>query len=241
MADTPINAAPEWAQAQASPWLTVNRALRTLEAMARAGIVQSRALATPPGSCADGDCYLVDATATGAWVGKEDYVAVAVGANASNGWYFIPVAKEGVQLYVVDENKTVYWDGAAWSDWTGAGPATESFIIAVTDETSVIAAGTAKITLRMPYAFVVTEVRGSLNVAQTSGSTFTIDINEGPSSILSTKLTIDNGEKTSTTAATPAVISDANLADDAEVTIDIDTIGDGTAIGLKVIIIGHKP
>ena len=54
-------------------------------------------------------------------------------------------------------------------------------------------------------------------------------------------MTIDAGEKTSTTAATPAVISDANLADDAEITIDIDTIGSTIAgAGLKVALIGYK-
>jgi len=58
--------------------------------------------------------------------------------------------------------------------------------------------------------------------------------------ILSTKLTIDNTEKTSTTAATAAVISDTALADDAEITIDIDQIGDGTAKGLKITLIGTR-
>ena len=86
----------------------------------------------------------------------------------------------------------------------------------------------------------VTGVRASLSTAQTSGSIFTVDINEGGTSILSTKLTIDNTEKTSTTAATAAVISDSALADDAEITIDIDQIGDGTAKGLKVTLIGTR-
>ena len=72
------------------------------------------------------------------------------------------------------------------------------------------------------------------------GSIFTVDINENGSTILSTKLTIDNTEKTSTTAATAAVISDANLADDAEITIDIAQIGDGTAKALKVVLIGYR-
>ena len=52
--------------------------------------------------------------------------------------------------------------------------------------------------------------------------------------------TIDNTEKTSTTASTPAVISDSSLADDAEITIDIDQVGDGTAKGLKVTLIGTR-
>jgi hypothetical protein len=111
--------------------------------------------------------------------------------------------------------------------------------IACSDETTALTAGTGKVTFRMPYAFTVTAVRASLTTAQTSGSIFTVDINEGGTSILSTKLTIDNTEKTSTTAATAAVISDTALADDAEITIDIDQIGDGTAKGLKVYLIGR--
>ena len=55
-----------------------------------------------------------------------------------------------------------------------------------------------------------------------------------------TKLTIDNTEKTSTTAATAPVISDGILADDAEITIDIDPVGDGTANGLKLTLIGTR-
>ena len=111
-------------------------------------------------------------------------------------------------------------------------------VIAASDETTALTTGTAKITFRMPRAITLTAVRASLTTAQASGSIFTVDINEAGTSILSTKLTIDNTEKTSTTAATPPVISDASLADDAEITIDIDQIGNGTAKGLKVMLIG---
>jgi hypothetical protein len=112
--------------------------------------------------------------------------------------------------------------------------------LATSDETTALTTGTAKMTFRMPHAMTLTTVRASLTTAQASGSIFTVDINEGGSSILSTKLTIDNTEKTSTTAATPAVISDTALADDAEITIDIDQIGNGTATGLKITLIGTR-
>lgn len=124
-------------------------------------------------------------------------------------------------------------------DYSGLKP-TESLVIACSDETTALTAGTGKVTFRMPYAFTVTAVRASLTTAQSSGNIFTVDINEAGTTIISTKLTIDNNEKTSTTAATPAVISDASLADDAEMSIDIDQIGDGTAKGLKVVLIGHR-
>jgi hypothetical protein len=117
---------------------------------------------------------------------------------------------------------------------------TEYLVLAASDESTALATGTGKVTFRMPCAFTVSAVRASLSTAQTSGSIFTVDINEGGTTILSTKLTIDNTEKTSTTAATPAVISDTVLADDAEITIDIDQVGDGTAKGLKVVLIGTR-
>ena len=112
----------------------------------------------------------------------------------------------------------------------------EPYVVAAGDETTAITTGT-KVTFRMPYAFTLTEVRASLTTAGTTGTT--VDIHEGGTSILSTKLTFDANEKTTTTAATPAVISDAALADDAEMTIDVDAAGTG-AKGLKVTLIGRR-
>jgi hypothetical protein len=113
-------------------------------------------------------------------------------------------------------------------------------VVAASDETTALTTGTAKVTFRMPHAMTLTAVRASLSTAQASGSIFTVDINEGATSVLSTKLTIDNTEKTSTTAATAPVISDSALADDSEITVDIDQIGNGTAKGLKVTLIGYR-
>lgn len=45
---------------------------------------------------------------------------------------------------------------------------------------------------------------------------------------------INAGEETSVTAAVPAVISDSAIADDAEITIDIDAVGSTPAKGLKI-------
>lgn len=111
---------------------------------------------------------------------------------------------------------------------------------AASDETTALTTGTAKLTFRMPLAMTVTEVRCSVTTAPT-GSVLTVDINESGTSILSTKLTIDATEKTSTTAATAAVISDSALADDAEMTVDIDTVGSTVAgAGLKITLIGTE-
>ena len=112
--------------------------------------------------------------------------------------------------------------------------------LACSDETTALTAGTAKVTFRMPYAMTLTAVRASVTTAPT-GSTLIVDINEGGTSVLSTKLSIDATEKTSTTAASAAVISDSALANDAEITIDIDQIGSTIAgAGLKVTLIGTR-
>jgi hypothetical protein len=112
--------------------------------------------------------------------------------------------------------------------------------LAASDETTALTTGTAKVTFRIPHAMTLTGVRASLTTAQASGSIFTVDINQSGSSVLGTKLTIDNTEKTSVTAATPATITTSALTDDSEITIDIDQIGNGTATGLKITLIGVR-
>ena len=93
----------------------------------------------------------------------------------------------------------------------------------------------------MPYGYTLTAVRASLTTAGTGANLVTVDINEAGSTILSTKITLDASEKTSVTAATQPVISDTSLADDAEITIDIDQIDSGgVSAGLKVYLIGYK-
>lgn len=114
-------------------------------------------------------------------------------------------------------------------------------VLACSDETTAVTAGTGKITFRMPYAMTVTGVRASTTTASTGGTLLTIDINESGSSILSTKLTLDASETTSTTAATAAVISDSSLASDAQITIDFDAVGSTVAgAGVKVTLIGTR-
>lgn len=121
---------------------------------------------------------------------------------------------------------------------SGGGSEPASIGVAVSDETTAITTGTAKVTFRMPHAMTVSAVRASVNTVSSSG-VVTVDINEGGTTILSTKLNIDASEKTSLTAATPPVISDSALADDAEITIDIDAAGTG-AKGLKVWLSGTR-
>lgn len=115
---------------------------------------------------------------------------------------------------------------------------TESFIIAVSDETTSLTTGTAKVTFRIPYAFTLTQIRASLNTVSSSG-TPTFDVKKNGTTVFSTLLSIDASEKTSQTAATPAVLSTTSLADDDEITIDVTVAGAG-AKGAKLVFIGHR-
>jgi hypothetical protein len=111
--------------------------------------------------------------------------------------------------------------------------------IALSDETTSITTGTAKITFRAPFAMTLTQIpRASLSTTSSSGNP-TVDIDKNGVSIFSTLLSIDAGEKTSTTAATPAVLSTSTFADDDEITMDISTAGTG-AKGLKVTLYYRK-
>jgi len=117
---------------------------------------------------------------------------------------------------------------------------TTSFVLACSDEETALTTGT-KLTFRMPFAYTVTAVRASLTTAGTGANLVTVDINESGTTILSTKITIDATETTSTTAATPPVIDDSDLANDAQMTVDIDQIDSGgVSAGLKVYIIGYR-
>jgi parallel beta-helix repeat protein len=128
-----------------------------------------------------------------------------------------------------------------WAKAVGTfGPNTGEAVVgvALSDETTTITTGTAKATIRAPYAFALLSVRATLSTVSSSG-VVTVDVNDGGATMLSTKLTVDANEKTSTTAATPAVLSDTTVANDAELTFDIDTAGTG-AKGLKVWLYGIR-
>jgi len=106
----------------------------------------------------------------------------------------------------------------------------ELWEIAISDETTALTATTGKAYWVFPYNVTVVSVGAGAN---TAGTAIQIDINEGGTSILSTKITIDSGEKTTLTAATPPVISDTSIAAGAEMSVDVDSLT-GTWKGGKV-------
>ena len=117
---------------------------------------------------------------------------------------------------------------------------TLSFIVSLTAEDGDLTVADDLAQIRMPFAFTLTEVRAFVNTAPT-GAKLIFDIEESGSSILSSLLDIDISEKSSETAATPPVISDTALADDAILSFNCDQIGSSTAgAGGKIMLIGYQ-
>lgn len=146
----------------------------------------------------------------------------------------------GILGYTGSSGLTGYTGSQGPIGYTGSKDSSvHAIIIACSDETTALSAEANVVTFRMPVNFTITGIRASLTTAQTSGNIFTVDVNNNGSSILSTKITIDNNEKTSTTAATAPVVSSSSVSLDDELTVDIDQIGNGTATGLKVTILGN--
>jgi hypothetical protein len=109
---------------------------------------------------------------------------------------------------------------------------------ALSDETTPIVVGNAKVTDRMPKAYTVSGIRASLNVAQASGALFTVDMKwwNGSAfvSALSTLITFDNTETTSVSAAAQPVLSKTSFVSDDLIRFDVTQVGSGSATGLKV-------
>ena len=98
-----------------------------------------------------------------------------------------------------------------------------SFAFGGEDEDLAVATGA--ITFQMPnFATTLTGVSVNVKTAPT-GTAATFDLNEGGTSVLSTKITIDATETTSETALVQPVISDSAIAANAIMTLDIDAIG----------------
>jgi len=109
---TPITKLDELADQQDSPHATVNEAFRQLEG--RTVKVKSKTTTAEPGSPAEGDSYVIPASATGTnWsTYTQDDIAQYIGGAWQN---VTPV--EGWRVWVDDEDLVSKYNG---TDWVGA-------------------------------------------------------------------------------------------------------------------------
>lgn len=71
--------------------------------------VESRVLAAPPADKTVGQSWLVPLGATDVWMGRDNNLV----AWTEGGWRYVP-AREGMTLWVRDEQVSVRYVGGAW-------------------------------------------------------------------------------------------------------------------------------
>lgn len=113
------------------------------------------------------------------------------------------------------------------------------FGVAVSDETTALTTGTAKLTFYIQQAFTLVSIWAGLSAQSTSGAV-TIDVKKNGTTIFSTKITIDANEDTSLTAAAAyALTGTTTFAKGDKVTVNIDGAGTAAA-GLKLFFEGVR-
>lgn len=101
---------PELVSSQAQKEVTHNEALHTIDAILGNGVL-SRATVAQPGSPAEGDVYVIPASATGTdWAGNDGKLAQFLNA----AWIFF-TPREGWNSWVWDENDWIVYDGSKWT------------------------------------------------------------------------------------------------------------------------------
>jgi len=108
---------PYIAPQQAQKQVTYNAAMAALDQLVQPA-VRSRTTAAPPASPAAGDAYIVAPSATGAWVGKDNRLAIF----ADGGWSF-RIAAEGWLAYVTDIAELSVFRSGAWGRFADIGGA----------------------------------------------------------------------------------------------------------------------
>jgi len=91
----------------------MNANLRRMDALIQLRVT-NQTTATPPGSPADWDRYIIGASATGVWATHEKKVAVYHSAGVVTPAWAIYTPKIGWVAYVSAETKFYYYDGTNW-------------------------------------------------------------------------------------------------------------------------------
>lgn len=157
----------------------MRKLLRGLDALVQCH-VKDKDLATPPASPADGDCYIVAASPTGAWAGQAGKLARY--STVTSGWEFF-TPKEGWRAGVEDENTDYRHDGSSWVISGSGGTFTGGTLSSAIDEikgadiasaaTTNIAAATGNfvtITGTTPISALGTVQAGARRVVRFAGS-----------------------------------------------------------------------
>jgi hypothetical protein len=112
MADTNRLILPLLSAAQAQKHVTMNEALKLLDAIVQAGVID-KDLTAPPGGESEGDIYIVGSSATGSWATHDDDLAIY-----QDGAYTFVTPLDGFIAFVADET-TLYVYNSGWTSLAG--------------------------------------------------------------------------------------------------------------------------
>ena len=134
MSDTPNLGLTYLSAAQAQKHVTVNEALRRLDALVQIAVAD-RDLGAPPASPAEGARYLVAPSPAGAWLGKAGQIA----AFQDGAWAFL-APQPGWLAFVVDEGRILLRGASGWGDIPFAAQALAVLgVLATADATNRLA------------------------------------------------------------------------------------------------------
>jgi len=130
-------------QNQNQKTVTHNAALRILDALVQLQI-QSSALAAPPASPGDGQCWIVASGGSGAWQGKDLNVA----AWQDGAWMFY-APTTGTLAYNDATASPIVWTGSAWAPLAGGSGGA---VTSVAGRTGAVTLGVADVGGAAPLA-----------------------------------------------------------------------------------------
>ena len=220
---TPRLGAPELTAGQAAPESTVNEQVRYLEQGAGHFSIKDRDLAAPPGSPADGDCYIVAASPTGAWSGQAGKIAFYM----NTGWEFIAV-KEGMAFWIEDENALlVATSGSTFSNVGGTNRPIAFFFTTTPTASEILCLYTACEAITFADDFA-----GSVGDCGTNPTaSFALDVQKNGSSVGTITISTAGALTFTTTGTTVSLAAGDQLKIVAPATAD-DTVAD-VSITLK--------
>ncbi|OUS07979.1 hypothetical protein A9Q96_04615 [Rhodobacterales bacterium 52_120_T64] len=108
MTNTPNLALPYLAAAQAQKHVTVNEALGLIDALTQLA-VNSVGATSPPAMPIEGERHIIGASATGAWTGWDDSIALF-----SSGAWLRLIPQPGWKAWDVSAGELLIWSGSAW-------------------------------------------------------------------------------------------------------------------------------
>ncbi len=143
MSASPNLKLPYLDQNQNQKTVTHNAALRMLDALVQLQ-VQSSALAAPPASPGDGQCWIVASGGSGAWQGKDLNVA----AWQDGAWMFY-APTIGMLAYNDATASPILWTGSAWAPFGGGSGGA---VTSVAGRTGAVTLGVADVGGAAPLA-----------------------------------------------------------------------------------------